>query len=229
MKHKLILKLTATLTSFFIILPCMASAEGGVMFSSKALKEWGITSFEAGDPELDIIDRKTEKNVGKIEGGRFIDTEPEAAIALWLESPQQIETLPRNELGVKRLCFDLYVRMAEYPEKKKNYLSAINLVLKMAKEKHGVSVKLSEARKFYEEAIKEKIYATPLGEPLTVEEQKKVKELLLAYMIEPTKKNAIKNRDYRYKIALENEEYEKAGIVIAFAGKISDQIALKFA
>ena len=123
MKHKLILKLTASLTSFFIMLPYMASAEGGVMFSSKALKEWGVEKYYVGHPKLDDVDLKIDDKVGKIEEDKDItDTEPEAAIALWLESPQQIETLPRNELGVKRLCFDLYVRMAEFPDKKKSYL-----------------------------------------------------------------------------------------------------------
>jgi len=223
MKHKLILKLTASLILFFIILPCMASAEGGVMFSSKALKEWGVEKYYVGHPKLDDVDLKIDDKVGKIEEDKDItDTEPEAAIALWLESPQQIETLPRNELGVKRLCFDLFVRMAEFPDKKKSYLKAVNLVLKMAKEKHGVSVKLSEARKFYEEAIKEKIYATPLGEPLTVEEQKEVKELLLAYMLEPTKANAKAFKDF--KKGLGAKDPEKAGATVEFVEKISSEV-----
>jgi hypothetical protein len=80
--------------------------------------------------------------------------------------------------------------MAEFPEKKKSYINAVNLVLKMAKENHQVSVTLSETQKFYEEAIKENIYSTLLGGPLTVEEQKKGRELLLAYMVEPASKNA---------------------------------------
>jgi len=184
----------------------MASAEGGVMFSSKALKEWGIERFEPGSPVLDILSRSVKRVIGRLEEDSTIDTEPEAAIALWLESPQQIETLPRNELGVKRLCFDLYVRMAEFPDKKKSYLKAVNLVLKMAKEKHGIPVKLSEARKFYEEAIREKIYATPLGAPLTVEEQKKVKELLLAYMLEPGEKTQRAFLDYTRPLCHRNHQ-----------------------
>ena len=223
MKHKLIFKLTASLTSFFIILPCMASAEGGVMFSSKALKEWGIERFEPGSPVLDILSRSVKRVIGRLEEDSTIDTEPEAAIALWLESPQQIETLPRNELGVKRLCFDLYVRMAEFPDKKKSYLKAVNLVLKMAKEKHGVSVKLTDARKFYEEAIREKIYATPLGEPLTVEEQKKVKELLLAYMLEPGERNAWTFRNFKDEISYSNTD--KAKVIVNYMFKISYKLS----
>jgi len=224
MKHKLILKLTASLTSFFIMLPCIASAEGGVMFSSKALKEWGVEKFYPDHAILDTIDDwDMQISVAKIEeNDSSLETELEVAIALWLGSPQQIETLPRNELGVKRLCFDLFVRMAEFPDKKKSYLKAVNLVLKMAKEKHGVSVKLSEARKFYEEAIKEKIYATPLGEPLTVEEQKKVKELLLAYMLEPTKANAKAFKDF--KKGLGAKDPEKAGATVEFVEKISSEV-----
>jgi hypothetical protein len=42
-------------------------------------------------------------------------------------------------------------------------VNAVKLVLKMAKENHQVSVTLSEAQKFYEEAIKEKIYSTTPG------------------------------------------------------------------
>ena len=228
MKHKLILKLTASLILFFIILPCMASAEGGVMFSSKALKEWGVEKYYVGHPKLDDVDLKIDDKVGKIEEDKDItDTEPEAAIALWLESPQQIETLPRNELGVKRLCFDLFVRMAEFPDKKKSYLKAVNLVLKMAKEKHGVSVKLSEARKFYEEAIKEKIYATPLGEPLTVEEQKKVKELLLAYMLEPGERNRWAFKDYKNNLGSYN--LEKSIAMMTFLKIISGKINIQLA
>lgn len=222
MKHKLILKLTASLTSLFIILPCMASAEGGVMFSSKALKEWGIERFEPGSPVLDILSRSVKRVIGRLEEDSITDTEPEAAIALWLESPQQIETLPRNELGVKRLCFDLYVRMAEFPDKKKSYLNAVNLVLKMAKEKHGVSVKLSEARKFYEETIREKIYATPLGEPLTVEEQKKVKELLLAYMLEPGKERG--KACYEYNDSIAYKDTRKIKEIINYYVSISNKL-----
>lgn len=227
MKHKLILKLKASLTSFFIMLPCIASAEGGVMFSNVALKEYGVMNFSMSHPRIVELPLMTKVNVGKIEGEAGIDTEPEAAIALWLESPQQIETLPRNELGVKRLCFDLYVRMAEFPDKKKSYLKAVNLVLKMAKEKHQVSVTLSDARKFYEEAIKEKIYATPLGAPLTADEQKKVKELLLAYMIQPGKKTQNSFLDFSESIIYRN--LKKADVIANFAYNISPELIGKLA
>jgi len=127
--------------------------------------------------------------------------------------------LPEGKTGALRLAAMWFFKIAEYPENREKYMNAVNLVLKMAKEKHGVSVKLSDARKFYEEAIKEKIYATPLGEPLTVEEQKKVKELLLAYMIEPGKKTQRAFTDY--KDYLNSYDVKKGVAMITFVKRIS--------
>lgn len=196
---------------------------GGVMFSNVALKEYGIQKFNSGHPALDILSRSIKRDVGKIEGDSIIDTDTEAAIALWIASPVKIQTLPQNELGAKRLCFDLLTKMAENPAAAVKYQQAITMVLKEAKEKYGVNVSHDDVTTFYATTMQKKIYAMPLGEPLTPTEQNKAKELLLAYMVKPTNANAQAFRDFKDKISYSNSD--KAKVLVNFMVSVSSRLS----
>lgn len=196
---------------------------GGVMFSSISLQEWGINKYYSGHPKLDDIDVDVQLKVAKIEGDKDdVDTDLEASIVLWIASPVKIQSLPQNELGAKRLCFDLLTKMAENPVAAVKYKQGIALVLKEAKEKYGVNVSHDDVTTFYATTMQKKIYAMPLGEPLTDDEQKKAKELLLAYMVKPTTANAKAFRRFKHELGLDSPY--KAGAIVAFVEKISPKV-----
>lgn len=210
-----------------------------LMNSSSIFKSCGYTNgvFEASIPnetksELNFND---ENDISLIEGNSSIDTAEEFITAVYY-SPIKLSAsakksilaeLPEGKTGALRVAAMWFFKIAESPENREKYMNAVNLVLKMSNEKHGVSVTVSEARKFYEEAIREKIYSTPLGKPLTVEEQKKVKELLLAYMLEPGERTQSDFTDF--KDTLNARNVSKGTALITFVKKISGRVNIQLA
>jgi hypothetical protein len=241
MKHKLIAAaVLLTLWPVFSTTGAEANPGAGdvrLMNVNNVLRNYGFENgvFNSVGKPVKKIDPMTEIEYGSIEDKSNIDT-PEEFITAVYYSPIKIDQkaqaaidreLPKGKTGALRLAAMWYFKIAEYPENREKYMSAINLVLKMAKEKHQVSVTLSDARKFYEEAIKEKIYATPLGAPLTADEQKKVKELLLAYMLEPGERTQRAFTDY--KDTLNSRDVTKGSALITFVKKISARVNAQLA
>lgn len=200
---------------------------GGVMFSNVALKEYGINTYKVSESKILSLPLKIQMDVGNIEGNIGIDTETEAAIALWIASPVKIQSLPQNELGAKRLCFDLLTKIAENPAAAVKYKQGITLVMKEAKEKYGVTLSLKDITDFYAETMRKKVYALPLGEPLTDDEQAKAKELLLAYMLNPTSKNAWAFKNFKNNLGSYN--VEKSITLMDFVKKISSKVNIQLA
>ncbi len=129
--------------------------------------------------------------------------------------------LPKGKTGAMRLASLWLQKKAENPEKAARYNKALNIIMK----KTGVNK--YQISRFYAKSMKRKIYAMPLGEPLTPTEQKKAKTLLLDYMVKPTRANARAFRDY--KSFLSYGVPKKGDVLAAFVDKLSSGISLQLA
>ena len=116
------------------------------------------------------------------------------------------------------------LKTAEYPENAGKYRDAIGIIKQKAGEKYGVQLTDSEIRTYYADAIKKKVYETPIR-LLTKDEQDRVRELLMAYLLEPTEKNAYNFRNFVQ--GIRGFEPKKGGEIVAFVEKISPELCGK--
>jgi len=173
-----------------------------------------------------------ETTIGVIENDTIIDSSEEfvtAAFFSQVKIPKNSQSIvdkefPKNELGAKRLCALWLKKTAEYPENRTKYMNAIAIVKEKAKEQYGAEISDESIREYYAEAMRKKIYGTPI-KLLTKDEQEKVRELLLAYFIDPSEKQGLKFKDFSYSIGIYNPK--KGGIIAKFVGSISSELLAK--
>ena len=172
----------------------------------------------------------TDNRLLDIDGDRGFADSPEEFITAVYFTPVTINAgaqkivdseLPRNKEGALRLCSMWLLKTAEYPENAGKYRDAIGIIKQKAGEKFGVQLTDSEIRTYYADAIKKKVYETPIR-LLAKDEQDRVRELLMAYLLEPTEKNAYNFRNFVQ--GIRGFEPKKGGEIVAFVEKISPEL-----
>jgi len=205
--------------------------------TKKVLSAYGFKSgeFNTSDKIIELVSFNdcNEKRILDIDGDSgFADSSEELITQAWI-CPVKIpinsqsivdKEFPKNELGAKRLCALWLKKTAEYPENRTKYMNATAIVKDKAKEQYGAEISDESIREYYAEAMRKKIYGTPI-KLLTKDEQEKVRELLLAYFIDPSEKQGLKFKDFSYSIGIYNPK--KGGIIAKFVGSISSELLAK--
>lgn len=195
------------------------------------LKNYGFKNgvFKRSANPVNKLDFNAQMKYGALEKTVTIDTPAEFLTAAYY-SPIKISykaqtainsELPKGKTGAMRLASMWLTKMAENPEKAAKYKKALDIIMK----KSGVNK--YQIAKYYAKSMERKIYAMPLGEPLTPTEQNKVKNLLLAYMVKPTKANARAFKSYKFKLGMNLAE--KSGTITAFVKKVSPKVNIQLA
>ena len=220
-----------------ILCICLADiplmAEVRLMNTTNILRNYGFKNGNFDSTADVALETAIDANVkyGSIEEDDFIDTTEEFLTATYY-SPIKItpkaqaaidKELPKGREGALRLGAMWLIKLAEEPENDLQYKKAIDMICAQS------NVTRAEIDKYYAEAIRKKIYETPIDKVLTKDEQAQVRELFLAYMLNPTDKRM--NEEFlkyviRLKFSTFPSSFKKVEPSLKFVEKISPSLSL---
>jgi len=192
---------------------------------NKILSACKIQKFSTDNDTVQEINFSDNSNIRTIEGNKTtIDTQEEFLTAAYYnikilpgEAQKVISAeLPAGKEGALRLSAMWLTKLAENPENGLQYNKAIDLIIEKS------SIDRESISNYYARSMQKKIYAMPLGEPLTDDEQKKAKELLLAYMVKPTTANAKAFKTFKFNLGISSPT--KAVVISAFVKQVSEKV-----
>lgn len=169
------------------------------MNASIILNKYGISNYQPGSPEVDVIPFSINKQVGRIEGGPSIDTAEEAATAFIINDP----SLLTKDLAMQA-CTMWYMKWAENPGNCNNWIKAIKIIM----DKAGIRSE-DEVKGYYARAIQEKvedIVARRFSGPIGAEQKDQVSRVVTQYYINPSQEN------YKKLVELGTAIFKKAAI-----------------
>ena len=216
-----------------ILCICLADiplmAEIRLMNTTNVLKNYGFKDgeFRLGEDPIYKLPFKARVEYGKIEEEASVDTQEEFLTAAYY-SPIKIEykaqaaidkELPKGREGALRLGAMWLIKLAEKPENGLQYKKAIDMICAQS------NVTRAEIDKYYAEAIRKKIYETPINSPVTKDEANQARELLLTYTLTPTEKNIRQFLGYQLQLALDDKN--KSTALTSFVDKVSPAITFK--